>query len=271
MAKLINQQIAWTGKLGGMVGYSVRGKHYLRSMPEKVRNPRTPAQIAARKRFAAVSKFAHSTAGIHRAGYASQQNPYSAYCSSLWHEALTPDGEIDPRRAHLSRGPLKPFAPLGAASGRGWTLLMWQPPQKPDPDLRLCVCIYNHDEHVAITLIDCAAEADGIRHLAWPRHWQAAHLYIYAFWRNTVTLQAGDSTIAAEREASRPMPANTEKPLAADSKPTARTTADNKKIAPGNSAFQPEKKFFAKGPSDSHKNRTFAKQYDPNGNSINSS
>lgn len=46
---------SFSGKVGSVVGSSWRGKAYMRALPAKVSNPRTPAQTAARQRMAALS------------------------------------------------------------------------------------------------------------------------------------------------------------------------------------------------------------------------
>ena len=180
MGILLNPEAAWKGHQGGVICYQVRGHWYLRSMPLKVRNPRTAKQLVHRNRFAASAHFALATSRIHRVAYASCQNPYLAYRRRLLAEAFGPDGQLDPLRAPLSRGPLHKVEPLCTGSGPGWTILMWNNSVPAKPDLRLCLCVYNHTRRQAVNHIDCAAFADGVKTVTWPLAWQGDHLYIYA-------------------------------------------------------------------------------------------
>jgi hypothetical protein len=47
----------FSGKVGSVVGASWKSIDYIRSLPASVRNPRTPAQVNQRSKFATVIKF----------------------------------------------------------------------------------------------------------------------------------------------------------------------------------------------------------------------
>ena len=74
----------WHGALGPVIGYTVRGHRYLRSMPSHMTNPRTPAQQAHRSHFSLVSTFIHTLGPIYKLGYR-YHNPDLSPRANLFH------------------------------------------------------------------------------------------------------------------------------------------------------------------------------------------
>ncbi len=99
-----------SGSIGNFVSYERHGKYFLRSKPTSVKQPNTPAQLAARQRFALVQAFASSIRSYAKFGFAAYAHTRTAYAASIsWNlkHALTgiyPDQMIDFSKARVSNG-----------------------------------------------------------------------------------------------------------------------------------------------------------------------
>jgi hypothetical protein len=104
----------FSGKVGTVVGASWKGIAYMRSLPQKVRNPRTPGQVSQRTKFAVTLNFLKPLNGLLRTGwklYAHRQSPINAAMSYTIANAITgtyPNYAIDPSKVYVSRGGLAP-------------------------------------------------------------------------------------------------------------------------------------------------------------------
>lgn len=61
-----------SGKIGNLIFYTVRGQQYVRTVPDKVRNPKTASQQAHRNAFAEISRLSSALANAHRIGLADE-------------------------------------------------------------------------------------------------------------------------------------------------------------------------------------------------------
>jgi len=74
----------FSGKVGTVVGGSWKGIAYMRSLPMKVRNPRTLPQMNQRSKFATTLRFLKPMTALLRTGwklYANRQTPFNAAMS----------------------------------------------------------------------------------------------------------------------------------------------------------------------------------------------
>jgi hypothetical protein len=116
----------FSGKVGTVVGASWKGIAYMRSLPQKVKNPRTELQLMQRAKFALTLNFLKPMNGLLRTGwklYAHRQSPINAAMSYTIANAITgtyPDYSIDASKVFVSRGSLTPAhnASANAAAGR---------------------------------------------------------------------------------------------------------------------------------------------------------
>ena len=111
----------FSGKVGTVVGASWKGIAYMRSLPQKVRNPRTEPQMMQRSKFALTMNFLRPMTGLLRMGwrmYAHRQSPMNAAMSYAIANAITgtyPNYAIDPSKVLISRGSLAPAANASAS------------------------------------------------------------------------------------------------------------------------------------------------------------
>lgn len=123
----------FSGKVGTVVGASWKGIAYMRSLPLKVRNPRTLPQLEQRSKFALTLQFLKPMTGLLRTGwkqYAHRQSPFNAAMSYTIANAITgsyPAYAIDPAKVMISRGALSPAVNATAtpAGGGGAVYLDW--------------------------------------------------------------------------------------------------------------------------------------------------
>ena len=104
----------FSGKVGNVVGASWKGIAYMRSLPQKVSNPRTELQRMQRGKMATVVKFIRPMLVALRIGwklYANKQSAFNAATRYTLDNALVgtyPDYSIDHTKVLVSRGPLPP-------------------------------------------------------------------------------------------------------------------------------------------------------------------
>ena len=121
----------FSGKVGTVVGASWKGISYMRSLPLKVKNPRTEPQMNQRTKFAVTLKFLKPMTGLLRTGwkmYAYKKSPFNAAMSYTIDNAITgayPNYSIDPSKVLISRGPLAPATNVVASPISGTINLEW--------------------------------------------------------------------------------------------------------------------------------------------------
>ena len=98
------------GQLGNVIFSSWKGIEYVRSKPAKVYNPKTPAQVAQRTKFALINAIITPLLPYIRigfSGYAERMSAYNAAISYNLQQAITGNSihpEIDFEKLTFSRG-----------------------------------------------------------------------------------------------------------------------------------------------------------------------
>jgi len=123
----------FSGKVGTVVGASWKGIAYMRSPPQKVRNPRTEPQMMQRTKFAVTLNFLKPLNGLLRTGwklYVHRQSPINAAMSFTIANAITgayPNYAIDPSKVYISRGGLTPALNASATPSAGSSIIFdWE-------------------------------------------------------------------------------------------------------------------------------------------------
>jgi len=123
----------FSGKVGTVVGASWKGIAYMRSLPQKVRNPRTEPQRMQRSKFALSLNFLQPMNGLLRTGwklYAHRQSPINAAMSYTIDNAIMgafPNYAIDPSKVFVSRGGLAPALNASATASAGASIIFdWE-------------------------------------------------------------------------------------------------------------------------------------------------
>ena len=102
----------FSGKVGTVVGSNWKGVSYMRSLAEKIRNPRSPLQMVQRTKFALTISYLKPMNALLRVGwklYGQGQSPMNAAVSYTLANAITgvyPAYSIDPAKVLISCGGL---------------------------------------------------------------------------------------------------------------------------------------------------------------------
>lgn len=177
----------FSGKVGSVVGASWKSIDYIRSLPASVRNPRTPAQVDQRSKFATVIKFLTKFTPILNIGFrnfANNQTAINAAMSYHIHNAVIgQDGEyeIDYEKVMISRGPL--YKPLlcEAMIDNGEIAIGWDP--KPlangSSDDYAIVLLYNKTKDEVIVDVNGETRSRGYTGVDFHDHWLGDELEVY--------------------------------------------------------------------------------------------
>lgn len=121
----------FSSKVGTVVGGSWKGISYMRSLPQKVKKPRTEGQVSQRTKFAITMHYLKPMTAFLRTGwklYAHKQSPFNAAMSYALANAISgvyPDYEIDPSKVLVSRGALAPASNAAANDIGGSIEFVW--------------------------------------------------------------------------------------------------------------------------------------------------
>ncbi|HET6558407.1 MAG TPA: DUF6266 family protein [Prolixibacteraceae bacterium] len=154
----------FSGKVGSVIGATWNGIAYMRGIATSVTNPRTPAQLAQRAKFATVINFLRPLSAFLRIGfknYAIQMSGFNAAMSyNLNHaiQGIYPDYDIDYSKALLTRGSL-PAAlnPSATSTVAGTINFTWDDNStetNASEDDKVIVVVYNPLKSQAVTITD---------------------------------------------------------------------------------------------------------------------
>ena len=178
----------FSGKVGTVVGASWRGIAYMRSLPQKVRNPRTEPQMMQRTKFAVTLNFLKPMNGLLRTGwkqYAHRQSPINAAMSYTIANAITgtyPDYAIDPGKVLISRGGLAPALNAKAIAASGAITFEWDDnsgssaAKQTDKAL---LAVVNPAKSEAVFDTEGAERTTGTQTVALPADWLGANIEAY--------------------------------------------------------------------------------------------
>jgi hypothetical protein len=153
----------FSGKVGTVVGASWKGISYMRSLPQKVRNPRTEGQRRQRQKFTMVVELLKPLIPILRIGwklFAKKQSAFNAVTSYLLANAITgdfPNYQIDLSKLLISRGNLTPVADATVSPSPGSITVSWSDNSNvgnAQPTDKLLLAIVNPQKNESITVYD---------------------------------------------------------------------------------------------------------------------
>jgi hypothetical protein len=168
----------FSGRLGNIVGCYRYGKYYLRTLPEKVNQPDTPAQLAQRMRFRLVQEFLSPFKGLLKIGfaaYASGRSAYSAAVSYNLRHAISgeyPDLAIDPEKVLLSRGKLPTAQSASVAFAHQKLLFTWTVAKEENGDDNAVAIVFCPGFGEAVWQIGTARRGDTEALVALPQTWK---------------------------------------------------------------------------------------------------
>ena len=193
-----------SGKLGQFVFGSWKGTPYVRSMPEKVANPRTAAQLAQRAKFAEILKFLKPLTVFLRVGFKSKtanMTAFNAAWSYNYKHTLTgtyPDYIIDYSKALVSLGKLPgALNPTITSTIPGEIEFRWQD-NSIDYDAsgndKVMLVVYNPEKQEAVTVIGGHTRKSGSQAITLPSTFMGNEVQCYIGFQN-----AGETVVSDSR------------------------------------------------------------------------
>lgn len=204
MAKVINGHLE--GRVGNLVYYLNDGKQCVRTLPSKMKNPQSPAQVLQRQKFAAVQQWLSPLRDFLRS-YRKPNIFHQIAGINIKCAAVAKEGNVnvDPAKAVLSTGNLAPMVGASLKQESGSIRLGWN----DNSDLimsnstdRLVYLIYNPQAMCFISNIDhCHVPHRFERHctIALPPEAKGTY-HVYAMFFNAYRTECSDSTYLGEVE-----------------------------------------------------------------------
>ena len=178
----------FSGKVGTVVGGSWKGISYMRSLPQKVKNPRTAGQVSQRSKFAITMYYLKPMTAFLRTGwklYAHRQSPINAAMSYALANAITgayPDYEIDPSKVIVSRGSLATAVNANANDAGGSIDISWDDNSNvsnaKQTDKAL-IAIANPTKGEAVTITAGEERMTGYQNTVIPADWSGDEVQVY--------------------------------------------------------------------------------------------
>ena len=186
----------FSGKVGTVVGASWRGISYMRSLPQKVRNPRTAGQRSQRSKFTLALALLKPMTALLRIGwklYAHRQSPFNAAMSYTLANAITgtyPNYQIDAGKVLISRGALTPAKVTAeresGAANQSFITFKWADNSGTGSakatDLALITAIARGSSEMVITQIAQTPRTIEECSISIPEQWQGNEYDVYFGW-----------------------------------------------------------------------------------------
>ena len=178
----------FSGKVGTVVGGSWNSISYMRSLPQKVKNPRTLGQRMQRSKFALTLALLQPMTAFLRTGwklYAHKQSPFNAAMSYAINNAVTgtyPDYDIDPSKVLVSRGALPTATNTFVSFDDGKVEFQWEDNSgvnSAKPTDKALIAILNLAKGEAITDNAGAERQDCVQKVAVPAEWSGDSVETY--------------------------------------------------------------------------------------------
>lgn len=178
------------GKFNGAIFYVRTGKQLMRKPPEKLIQPKSPAQLAVLHRFSMASKLSRvfkDVVAIGFQGYQNHMTPANAFIKHLMTQSFKneyPDQEIDFRKVKVAIGEIQVPTLIVCERVRGVIELTWNPQKThTHPDLRdsLLLVMLNDENEVYGEIVACRYEGQTL--LKPPPNFEA-RVHAWAFYYN---------------------------------------------------------------------------------------
>ena len=190
-----NELVAWHGKVGKLVGWKSRGKHYFRQAGCSFHDANTVAQQETRAKLAFVSQLIHKIGVVYKLGYLNfntSKSQRSNFFRNLWDDAVTgnmTDGyTVDYEKVKIARGLLLPTysmtcSVLGAQHkcSYSWTDNSGQGDAEATD--KICINLYNPTKGVSMMFEDVATRAAEACQVQYSTAWAGDTVYNYIFWK----------------------------------------------------------------------------------------
>ena len=203
MAQLKNGLIGGvTGKIGNVIISSRYGKEYVKSAPDKVKNPKTKEQVKQRSKFSVTMAFLKTMTTFIRVGFQNasedRRTPTNAASSYIMKNAFTNDAgnlELDYSKVLVSMGDLDASEIINSEfKDRGFTVY-WDKGFKgnaKDNDQAMLLA-YNSNLGESIYDIGVGKRSHGSAKIVLPNNWNNHDIHIYLAFRSADGMKVSNS------------------------------------------------------------------------------
>ena len=194
-----------SGKIGNIVGAKWRDIYYVRSLPSKVNDPRTKAQLKQRSKFSTAIQFLKTITPFIRVGF----QEYSTGKSTAFNAAtsyhiknaiIEVDAEIklDYSKVLVSRGSLYTEPRIKVTKVNGQMHFTWDATLKENarPSDMVMIVVYNSTKKEAIYTLCAGLRINGVAQLQLPSTWKEDIIYPYLSFRSDDGEIVSDSVLA---------------------------------------------------------------------------
>ena len=179
----------FNNKVGTVVGYTIRGKRFMRAYNGKVKNPRTEAQQLVRARFKVLSALRNAMSeainkGLAKMAAAKRYRPVDAFMHLNWDKvsAETPETAVVALdELVLSQGSLK-GVDFGQPdfSERGTVTVSYESIAEAYAGDLVYIFVYQADLNEGVLSVASTRQA-GSATVAVPRSWSGMRAHVYGF------------------------------------------------------------------------------------------
>ena len=203
MARLKNGLIGGvSGKVGNVIISSWYGEEYVKSAPDKVKNPRTKEQVKQRSKFSVTMAFLKTMTPFIRVGYQSarenRKTPTNAASSYIMKNAFINDTgslELDYSKVLVSMGDLNASEILNSEFKDGELTLYWDSILNGNAKNSDQTMLLAYNSKIGESIYDTAAakRSHGSAKLELPENWNNNDIHIYLAFRNVEGNKVSDS------------------------------------------------------------------------------
>ncbi len=178
----------FSGKVGTVIGASWKGISYMRSIPQKIKNPRTDGQMSQRTKFAIALNFLKPMTGFLRTGYKLYTHKQTAINAAMSHvianaiDGAYPDYLLDFTKVLVSRGALTPPANGRVVPEIGFIAFTWDDNSgtgSAKPTDKALAVVYNPSRGEAIYDTAGSERMAGSHQIPVPADWTGDAVEIY--------------------------------------------------------------------------------------------
>ena len=203
MARLKNGLIGGvTGKIGNVIISSRYGKEYVKSAPDKVKNPKTKEQVKQRSKFSVTMAFLKTMTTFIRVGFQNasedRRTPTNAASSYIMKNAFTNDAgnlELDYSKVLVSMGDLDTSEIINSEfKDRGFTVY-WDKGFKGNAKDNDQAMLLAHNSNLGESIYDIGVgkRSHGSAKIVLPNNWNNHDIHIYLAFRSADGMKVSNS------------------------------------------------------------------------------
>ncbi len=203
MAQLKNGLIGGvTGKIGNVIISSRYGKEYVKSAPDKVKNPKTKEQVKQRSKFSVTMAFLKTMTTFIRVGFQNasedRRTPTNAASSYIMKNAFTNDAgnlELDYSKVLVSMGDLDASEIINSEFKDREFTVYWDTVFKGNAKDNDQAMLLAHNSNLGESIYDIGVgkRSHGSAKIVLPNNWNNHDIHIYLAFRSADGMKVSNS------------------------------------------------------------------------------